>query len=900
VEDKQLLSQLKKITDQLKTIADNLGVSVGVTAKGGAPKIKTSLSKEEKAKIKLTAEETAKTYKTVLGLGFNKDVVDKTADRFRVILGITPFFNTLRDTFDKIKTYIQTSNTKPIEVSLKDQLDLSILEKYFITSEDIQSKVLKELENLNNTAFYTYDILNKDKKNKDVVNQLNRLGVSMASRPSTNYNSILNSIRNTLNVIKTNLIGRLSSIKLTIPEIKSKYNILKNVLKWDSYKDDSLYYLSQLDISMYEMSKNIQKLVGLNETIIKQNKINSFDKTNTKGGILDRLSSITGLMLLGGAMTLIISALVKSNAIDVGQTLKVLAIIAGMATTFLLFAKFGTSAAKNAAIGFSILSGTVLLIIIPMIYGLSKIPLAIITEGLAKFSLIVGVCIGLLNLMGRFTKSKVKDVSMGLLLLLGSIVVTIPLLKIIANMDYGLVFSGLTKIGMVYGVLLTILSIMNLFNGDNIKKTSTGLLLLLGSIIVSIGLLKIISNVGFDIIISGLFKMGIISTVLYGILKLMEKIKPRDVIVTGLTIGALSMLFKFALFPMLDDIARRDFVTILKGLTLMGLSVIGLTKVMQIASTMIKNNAVELVAGGATILALSFVLSYMADSLQKFADPKKWMLASIGLVAASAAMTLFGGLVALVGVIALEAAPFLAGGAAVLIGLSFVMGFVANGLKKFQDIDAGQITKVGGAMVILSAGLLAFLGGSIAGAASGILNGLFSFFGLDPASQIKKFEKLDADKLEKVGLSLLNISKGLKELSSGIDLKNITDQVIGLIKPFESFSGALDKFSGAYEKLNKVKLQVGYNFNIDNNTGIQEAIKELHQQELKIQQAQLSQLQENGNYLRIISEKIHGGSKGNSIYGDLSKNEEKLYTPNFSTKENYINNMKLTTMSFQA
>jgi hypothetical protein len=360
------------------------------------------------------------------------------------------------------------------------------------------------------------------------------------------------------------------------------------------------------------------------------------------------------------------------------------------------------------------------------------------------------------------------------------------------------------------------------------------------------------------------------------------------------------MLFRFALFPMLDDIARRDFVTILKGLTLMGLSIIGLTKVLQIASNMIKNNAVELVAGGATILALSFVLSYMADSLQKFADPKKWMLASVGLIAASAAMTLFGGLVALVGVIALEAAPFLAGGAAVLIGLSFVMGFVANGLKKFQDIDAGQITKVGGAMVILSAGLLAFLGGSIAGAASGILNGLFSFFGLDPASQIKKFEKLDADKLEKVGLSLLNISKGLKELSSGIDLKNITDQVIGLIKPFESFTGALDKFSGAYEKLNKVKLQVGYNFNIDNNTGIQEAIKELHQQELKIQQAQLSQLQENGNYLRIISEKIHGDSRGNSFYGDLSKNEEKLYTPNFSTKENYINNMKLTTMSFQA
>jgi transcriptional regulator NrdR family protein len=866
VEDKQLLSQLKKITDQLKTIADNLGVSVGVTAKGGAPKIKNFLSGEEKIKIRLTAEETAKTYRTVLGLGiFNRDIVDRTADRFRDVLGITSFFNKLTDTFDKIKTYIiqTSSNTKPIQVSLKDKIDLSILEKYFITSEDIQSKVLKELENLNNlekyfitsediqskvlkelenlnnTAFYTYDILNKDKKNKDVVNQLNRLGVSMASRPSTNYNTILNSIRNTLNVIRTNLIGRLSSIKLTIPEIKSKYNILKNILKWDSYKDDVLYYLSELHISMYEMSKNIQQLVGLNETIIRQNKINNLDKTDTKGGILDRLSSITGLMLLGGAMTLIISALVKSNFINVGQTLKVLAIIAGMATTFLLFAKFGTSAAKNAAIGFSILSGTVLLIILPMIYGLSKIPLAIIAEGLAKFSLIVGVCIGLLNLMGRFTRSKVKDVSIGLLFLLGSV-------------------------------------------------------------IVSIGLLKIISNVAFDIILLGLFKMGIIFTVLYGVLKLIQKTQIREVIFTGLVIGALSMLFRFALFPMLDDIARRDFVTILKGLTLMGLSIIGLTKVLQIASNMIKNNAVELVAGGATILALSFVLSYMADSLQKFADPKKWMLASVGLIAASAAMTLFGGLVALVGVIALEAAPFLAGGAAVLIGLSFVMGFVANGLKKFQDIDAGQITKVGGAMVILSTGLLTFLGGSIAGAASGILNGLFSFFGLDPASQIKKFEKLDADKLEKVGLSLLNISKGLKELSSGIDLKNITDQVIGLIKPFESFTGALDKFSGAYEKLNKVKLQVGYNFNIDNNTGIQEAIKELHQQELKIQQAQLSQLQENGNYLRIISEKIHGDSRGNSFYGDLSKNEEKLYTPNFSTKENYINNMKLTTMSFQA
>jgi hypothetical protein len=222
-------------------------------------------------------------------------------------------------------------------------------------------------------------------------------------------------------------------------------------------------------------------------------------------------------------------------------------------------------------------------------------------------------------------------------------------------------------------------------------------------------------------------------------------------------------------------------------------------------------------------------------------------------------------------------------------------------LLKFNEINASQIGELGKSLVILGAGLLAFLGGSVAGAGAGIINGLTGFFGLDPASQIKKFESIDSEKIYKLGLGLSYIAKGLSDISAGkIDLKDITNQMIQMTKPLSDFSVALDAFSNAYNKIDKVKLKSEYTVNVEKDDSIQNAIKSLHEQELQVQQAQLAQLQQNGEYLRMIASKEGGGGGYMPPSSGGEKSQGGISLPNFETKNSYMNNIKLASMSFEA
>jgi hypothetical protein len=78
------------------------------------------------------------------------------------------------------------------------------------------------------------------------------------------------------------------------------------------------------------------------------------------------------------------------------------------------------------------------------------------------------------------------------------------------------------------------------------------------------------------------------------------------------------------------------------------------------------------------------------------------------------------------------------------------------------------------------------------------------------------------------------------------------------------------------------------------DSGLQKAILDLHTQELSIQQAQLDQLKINGNLLYQL---VSNGGTGGGVSTPQPKTTIK--SPSFSTKDNYLNNMKLTSMSLQ-
>jgi hypothetical protein len=111
-----------------------------------------------------------------------------------------------------------------------------------------------------------------------------------------------------------------------------------------------------------------------------------------------------------------------------------------------------------------------------------------------------------------------------------------------------------------------------------------------------------------------------------------------------------------------------------------------------------------------------------------------------------------------------------------------------------------------------------------------------------------------------------------------------------------SFSNALNSFSNSYKQLEKIKMESeinqNYNMNLKSDTGIQKAILDLHAQELSVQQAQLEQLKINGNLLHQL---VSNGGTGGRV--SAPQQTISIKSPNFSTKENYMNNLKLTSMS---
>ena len=855
----QLNKNLTKITEELKRIASIMGVSVGINPNSKTAKVSSTLSKEERAKIKQTAEETAKTYKTVLGLGYNQKDVDKTAERFRIKLGILPFFTTMKGSFDSFKTLLQSSLGKSTASNLVQQEMLNDLRDYFNNKQQFSSSLMDEVANLNNTAFHIYDKITSDKSNADLITELQSLGVAIAPTPSKDYEPILISIQTIMNDVLTAVNTRfyeplIMSIDATMKDIKTgisslssaftptpaetiaKIRILKTMLSWDTLKDSILRHITDSASASGYMSANIEQLVRINDDIREQNKKSKSSlSVPSSGSILDKIGNIAGLVAIGGAMFLIISALIKAGMINTVTIIKVLGILSVFIGVFILVGKTKSSL-FDASKGFGLLSATILLVIIPMFYALNKVGLFLIAEGLFKMSVIVAACIGLMKAMSLVSGSRVMSSSKGLGILAGVLgLVVIPLFYIITKINY----------------------------------------------------LKILE---------GMLKMIPIFLACWGMVKAMSMISAKNVIKNSAGLAILSVLFSFVIIPMFNKLALLNYETILNGLGKFTLALGGLIGIVGLIGKIVDKFSTEMIIGTATILGLSLVLGIMSYMMEGIGN-KNWDKINEGIVSATIALTAFGVVVGVIGAIAIEAAPFLLAGAATFLLLSFTMGLIAEAMGKFNNIDGNKIGEVGKGLAILSGGLLAFVGGSVAGLGAGILNGLTSFFGLDPASQIKEFEKINAEKIEKLGLGLSNMASGLKMLSSGIDLSNVTKQITDMIRPLGSLTDGLDKFSGAYEKLTKTKIQTEYKINVEADNSIQKAIMSLNEQELAVHKLQLAQLEKNGEYLRIISERIRMDGSSLIPMQDQSINKG-VTSPNITTKDNFLNNIKLATMSF--
>jgi hypothetical protein len=134
VTDKESIAKLEKILKQLEKIASNTGIAVGVKGTKGETRKRSSLSEEDRTRY----EKIANIYKRVLGIGYTQATADKTAERFRITLKISPSYY--------INTERYLSSIKDNIEILKNTLDfnsLKVITEQYLSSIDNKMEVLK-------------------------------------------------------------------------------------------------------------------------------------------------------------------------------------------------------------------------------------------------------------------------------------------------------------------------------------------------------------------------------------------------------------------------------------------------------------------------------------------------------------------------------------------------------------------------------------------------------------------------------------------------------------------------------------------------------------------------------------------------------------------------------------
>jgi hypothetical protein len=724
---------------------------------------------------------------------------------------------------------------------------------------DTLTQIVKQLQEIANTMGVSTGVDNtggKKGKKKQEEKALNTKEQKKAEETAEIYNK------------KLNIIPFFDTVKQNLEDIGIKLGLLNNLIPVEYYRDSLMYmdgmyiFLSSIKNSISRQNKktndffidllfnfrnsqinqkvineNLDKIVGINQKLYDSSEE---ERKKKKAGVtMDKFKNILGLLGLGAGLYLIIQALTSAGDINISQILKVLGVMVVIVGLFIFISKVGSNI-QNAAIAFAIISATVLFLVLPLMDKINKLSWDTILQSVLKMGLVMVACVGIMFLMGKVKAGEAIKASLGLgILILGIQFLVIPFLE------------HLTKIDM------------------EMMKTS-------------------------------LLKFGGLILPLIGIMFLMGKVKAGEAIKASLGIVIMIGLLGLIVIPFFEYLATLSFEPMLMGLLYTGLAVLGLSGIAFLMGKLIGMGLKDILIGAVVVLGFTFLMGFLVDQLTKFAD-KPWKEILIGLGLATLAITAFGLVVAGIGALVTNpvVAPIVAAGGVTVLALIALMSGLAKSLVEFKDVDAAQLEAVGKALLPLSAGLLALLGGSIGGAVSGIVNGLTGLFKIDPVSQIKKFETIDSEKIYKLGMGLKFMGEGLKTLSSGeIKLKDVVGEILLLTKPLIEFSGALNQFSEAYSKFDKVAMNSDltkiYKMKVENDNTIQKAIMDLNQQELAVQQAQLEQLKLNGEFLKRIAE---GGMGQNIISNNMQPQGDNISAPSFKTKDNYFTNLKLSTMS---
>jgi hypothetical protein len=699
VDSTKLISNLDSITKQLQKIAATIGISVGISEKGGKPKLKSTLDSSEKARTKAIAKETAEEYKKILGLGFKKSDSESNVKVFDDKLKITSFFRNTESVFKKISksadslvTISTNASAKSINGILASNQILSNISSkikdYTANFLSLENKLGGLSSNDYTNTFQSIDrslgllSTNIPKDYEPYFQTIQSSLVTISTNVPKDYESIFVETNNKLEAIKKGIFDLFGSLPKG-RDLARGWDLLLRRMKWESFRTIVTDYFVRAEAAANDLNDKMSDLIQVNTDIL-----NKKSKPSDSGSGLS-LGKIVGLTALGVGLVLIINALVKSNMIDTGNLLKVLTVVGAIVAMFIFVGKVG-GGIKDAAVGFGILSATILFLVIPMLMTLTKIDWKVLIDGLLKLGLVFSACIGILKLMSMIKSSEVMQNTKGFglfALIVGFLV--IPLITYIASIPFEQLIEGMFKLGLVFGACLLAMKGAERIKGSEVMKSMGGILalsLMLKFLIIP--MLLEMANLDWTLLLKGLANaalaiigMGAIS---YVIGQLSKK-GGANMLIGAATILALSFVVGY-LGDSLTKVANKDWGEIFKGLGLATLAIAAFGLVVAGIGALVANpiSALLLGAGAVAIVGLSFVVGYLADSLTKFAG-HDWNEITSGITGSVQAMWEFGKTVAKMGALAIFAAPFLAAGGAVLMKLAHVSGLLAANLQQFAD-----------------------------------------------------------------------------------------------------------------------------------------------------------------------------------------------------------------------
>lgn len=434
-----------------------------------------------------------------------------------------------------------------------------------------------------------------------------------------------------------------------------------------------------------------------------------------------------------------------------------------------------------------------------------------------------------------------------------------------------------------------------------LKKLFTGLAGITGLVALGIGIYNVIKALkeGGTLQVSSILKLVAAVGIFIGLFVFVAKSK-ASFMAASISFGIFAGIVSFIILPLIKSLELIEWDVLLNSLGKIALVMVGLGAVIFLVGKLAGNVIGTIVALG-SLFAMTYLMGYLGTQLQKLAA-LPWVDVGIGLTAAIATLGIFGLLVAGIGALVSTGAGaiILGAGIASVMALTYAIGYVADTIKKFNEVDGDALISAGKGLSELGLGLVSFMTGMVGGVAGTVLDKIASFFKLDIITSIKKFQDLDGDKLMNVGLGLKYMGEGMKSLSENINLDGVVKQIINLTSPIAMLSNALFNYGKSYSNLSQIIDKSALNKNlsliVNNDNSIQQAILDMNKQELEVNRQQLFQLEKNGELLKLISERISMVSSGSSNLINASggvKND--INSPTFNTKNNFMDHIKMAT-----